>query len=142
MMEENEKVFIPLYPGQFNLDIEEVETKEKSNQTIWKKPTEEQQAIILRELNKGNILSRFFRKKSKFYKTIKSEDYLCCAGELTYKYYEHLRYVSFYYLDVSSETIKYTLKVSFNEYCKHNIGYVGHLIMICHDNEENEIKFV
>ncbi|MCQ2466597.1 MAG: hypothetical protein MJ166_03665 [Clostridia bacterium] len=142
MMEDNNNKITPLYPGLLDLYIEEVETKEKSNQTIWKRPTEEQQTIILRELNSGNILSRFFRKKSKFYKTIKSEDYLCCAGKLTDKYSKHLRHASFYYLEVSSETIKYTLKVSFSEYCKHGIGYVGHLIMICHNNKENEIKLV
>lgn len=139
-MEENNSIVV-VHPATQVL-MKNLKNDRKSNESIWKKPTEEQHTIIMGEFNKEHFIYRFFRKRSKFYKTIERKEYLCCVGTISYMYARHYKYFSSYYLEVSSETIKYTLKVSFSEFCKHDIGYVGHLIMICHDKKENEIRFV
>lgn len=46
--------------------IANMKSDKKSNESIWKKPTEEQHTIIMGEFNKEHFIRRFLEKEANF----------------------------------------------------------------------------
>lgn len=103
-MEENNSIVV-VHPATQVL-MKNLKNDRKSNESIWKKPTEEQHTIIMGEFNKEHFIYRFFRKRSKFYKTIECKEYLCCVGTISYMYVRHYRYSASSYNDLSRQKKK------------------------------------